>query len=88
MQLNALEALNKPVKLENWWQTDLDTTKMANDFIKKAREFLDQYWVEITKETCKWWVDNKDKTAAEIVAGLTPIIAAIIPPPWGWIVGS
>jgi len=88
MQLESVEATGKPTLMEAWMKEGIAPTKMGVDeFVNKARSFLKKYWENIKKEACAWWKDNKDKTGSQIVSGLTPVIAAVIPLPWGAIVG-
>jgi hypothetical protein len=87
MQLEAVSATEKPMHMEAWMKESIDTTRMKVDFANKARGFLVKYWENIQKNACAWWKDNKDKTGNQLVTGLTPIIAGIIPQPWGVIVG-
>jgi hypothetical protein len=87
MQLEAVEATEKPMHIEAWMKESIDTTRMKVDFADKARGFLAKYWENIQKNACAWWKDNKEKTGDKLVAGLTPIVAGIIPQPWGAIVG-
>jgi hypothetical protein len=87
MQLDAIDAINNPVYMGTWMGESIDVKapKALKDFKQKALKFLKEYADNIVKNACAWWKDNKDKAAStdKIVAGLTPIIATIIPPPWG-----
>lgn len=79
-QLIAVETIDKPT---------LRGFPTMNELKEKALDFLKKFGENIIKGVCEWWTNNRDlagKTEA-LVAGITPIIAVAIPPPWGIITG-
>jgi hypothetical protein len=87
MQLDALEALDKPKSFDAWMGVGVDTAKTRSYFIRKAREFLAKWWDKIVENVCAWWKKNRDKAGDKLVAGLTAAIAPGLPPPWNAIAG-
>ena len=86
-ELEIIEALNKPTELNMWMGISEEPSTMKIDWTDRARAFLEKFWSKIVANVCKWWKDNRDKTSTQIIASITPLVAAVIPPPWGWIAG-
>ncbi len=86
-QLDMIEQINTPKDLLA--PPKRFAAKTAEDFKKKALDFLKKFGENIVKELCRWWTENKDKVAKDetLIAAITPVLAGIIPQPWGAIAG-
>ena len=87
MQLDALEALEKPKSFDVWMGVGVDTAKTRAYFVRKAHEFLARWWNKIVENVCAWWKKNRDKVGDKLSAGLTAAIVAALPPPFNGIGG-
>jgi len=87
MELDAVEALEKPKSFDMWMRVGVDTAKTRAYFIRKARKFLADWRGEIAKNACAWWKDNRDKVGDKLSAGLAVAVAAALPPPFNAIAG-
>jgi len=82
MQLDAIEALEKPKSFDMWMGVGVDTAKTKADFVRKGRDFLGRWWDKIVENVCAWWKKNRDKVGDKLAAGLTAAIVAALPAPF------
>lgn len=73
MELDAVEALEKPKSFDMWMVAGVDMAEMKDSFERKGRRWLAKYWDALVANACDWWKDNRDKVGESLLRGSQPL---------------
>jgi len=89
MQLDAVEAVNRPTQFGVYMEAGVDLKKTIPDFAKRGLDFIKSIIDKLLEKVCPWWKNNKEKVGEKLVASLTAFIIGtkVIPEMYSAIAG-